>query len=70
VILPSVSPLREVNAVMENVQLKEKSAHTSILHQDHFITGLLEVVRRWVGRVARMRGGEVYTGFWWGDLRE
>jgi len=55
---------------MENVQLKEKSAHTSILHQDHFITGLLEVVRRWVGRVARMRGGEVYTGFWWGDLRE
>ena len=23
---------------------------------------------RWEGHVARM--GEVYTGFWWGDLRE
>ena len=25
---------------------------------------------RWTGRVARMRRGEVYTGFWWGNLRE
>ena len=24
----------------------------------------------WVGHVARMRGGEVYTGFWYGNLRE
>jgi hypothetical protein len=24
---------------------------------------------RWAGHVARMRG-EVYTGFWWGNLRE
>jgi hypothetical protein len=27
--------------------------------------------KRWVGHVARMGGrGEVYTGFWWGNLRE
>jgi hypothetical protein len=25
---------------------------------------------RWAGHVARMGEGEVYTGFWWGDLRE
>jgi len=25
---------------------------------------------RWVGRVARMGSVEVYTGFWWENLRE
>ena len=25
---------------------------------------------RWAGRVARMGGLEVYTGFWWGNMRE
>jgi len=25
---------------------------------------------RWAGHVACMRGGEVYTGFWWGNPRE
>jgi len=25
---------------------------------------------RWVGHVAHMGGGEVSTGFWWGNLRE
>jgi hypothetical protein len=25
---------------------------------------------RWDGNVARMGIGEVYTGFWWGNLRE
>ena len=25
---------------------------------------------RWVGHVARMGRGEVYTGFWWGNLRK
>ena len=25
---------------------------------------------RWVGYVARMGRGEVYTGFWWGNRRE
>jgi hypothetical protein len=25
---------------------------------------------RWAGNVARMGKGEVYTEFWWGDLRE
>ena len=24
----------------------------------------------WMGHVARMGRGEVYTGFWWGNLRE
>ena len=25
---------------------------------------------RWAGHVARLGKGEVYTGFWWGNLRE
>ena len=25
---------------------------------------------RWVGHVARIGRGEVYTGLWWGNLRE
>jgi hypothetical protein len=25
---------------------------------------------RWAGNVARMERGEVYTGLWWGNLRE
>jgi len=25
---------------------------------------------RWAGHVARKVRGEVYTGFWWGNLRE
>jgi len=25
---------------------------------------------RWEGHVARLRRGETYTGFWWGNLRE
>ena len=25
---------------------------------------------RWAGHVARMGRREVYTGFWWGNLRE
>ena len=25
---------------------------------------------RWSGFVTRMGGGEVHTGFWWGNLRE
>ena len=25
---------------------------------------------RWAGHVARMGGGEAYTGFWWGNLKE
>ena len=24
----------------------------------------------WAGHIARMEQGEVYTGFWWGNLRE
>ena len=25
---------------------------------------------RWAGHIAHMGGGEVQTGFWWGNLRE
>jgi len=28
------------------------------------------IIMRWAEHVARMGRGEVYTGFWWGNLRE
>ena len=27
-------------------------------------------IMRWMGHVARLGRGEVYTGFWWGNLKE
>jgi len=34
------------------------------------IVRLIKSRMRWAGHVARMGRGEVYTGFWWGNLRE
>jgi len=36
----------------------------------NFYTFILSKTMRWECHVARMRGGEVYTGFWFGNLRE
>jgi len=37
----------------------------------HLIVPVIKSRRmRWAGYVARMGRGEVYTGFWWGNLRE
>ena len=66
-ILPSASPLREVNEVRENVHLKAKSAHNYVLDNANFITGLLAEVRRWAENIASMKerrgvyrfGGEI-----------
>jgi hypothetical protein len=35
------------------------------------IVGVIKSRRiRWTGHVARMGRGGVYTGFWWGNMRE
>ena len=36
-----------------------------------FVRVVKSRIMRWAGYVARMgEGGEAYTGFWWGNLRE
>ena len=40
------------------------------LYSSPNIVWVIKSSRRWVGHVARMGAGEVYTGFWWGNLRE
>ena len=36
----------------------------------NFVGVIKSRTMRWAGHVARMGRGEVYTGFWWGNLRE
>jgi len=41
------------------------------LHDKELIIRVIKSSRlRWAEHVARMERGEVYTGFWWGNLRE
>jgi hypothetical protein len=41
------------------------------LYFSHNIVRVIMLKRmRWVGHLARMGRDEVYTGFWWGNLRE
>jgi len=34
------------------------------------IDRLIKLKMRWTGHIARVGRGEVYTGFWWGTLKE
>ena len=41
------------------------------LYSSPYIIRVIKSKRmRWAGHVARMGRGEVYTGYWWGNLRE
>jgi hypothetical protein len=48
--------------------------HNEELHNlyspPHIILAMKSRKMRWVGHVARMGRGEVYTGFWWGKQRK
>jgi hypothetical protein len=50
----------------------EKKLHNEELNDLYCSLNIFRVIKsrrmRWAGHVARM-GGEVYTGFWWGNLR-
>ena len=48
--------------------------HHEKLYHLHFVPNITRVIQsgriRWTGHVHVWRTAEVYTGFWWGNLRE
>jgi len=51
-----------------------RKLHNEELNNLYSSPNIVRVIKsrriRWAGHVARMERGEVYTGFWWGNLRE
>jgi hypothetical protein len=51
-----------------------RKIHNEDFNDLYFSPNVVRVIKsrrlRWVGHVACMGRGEVYTGFWWGNLRE
>ena len=51
-----------------------KKLHNEELNDLYASPNIVRVIKsrrmRWVEHVARMGGGDAYTGFWWGNLRE
>jgi hypothetical protein len=48
--------------------------HSEELYDLYFLPNIVRVIKwrrmRWTGHVASVGRGELYTGFWWGNLRE
>jgi hypothetical protein len=48
--------------------------HNEELNEPYASPNIIRVIKlrrmRWAGHVARIGKGEVYKGFWWGELRE
>jgi len=48
--------------------------HNEELNDLYSSTNIIRMIKsgrmRWAGHVERIGRGEVYTGFWWGNLRE
>jgi len=58
---------------MDEVTEEWRKLHNAELNDLYSSTNIVQVIKprmRWVGHVARMGRGEVYTGFWWGNLGE
>jgi hypothetical protein len=49
---------------------KLHDGHTDLYSSPNIVRVIKSRRRRWAGYVSRMRRGEVYTGFWWGNLKE
>jgi len=50
-----------------------RKLHNEKLNDLYSLPNITQVIKsrlRWAGHVARMGRVEVYTGFWWGNLRE
>jgi len=58
----------------DEVTGKWRKLHSEELNDLYCSPNIVRVIQsrriRWVGHVACMGKGEVYTGFWWGNLRE
>ena len=51
-----------------------RKLHNEELNDLYCSPNIVRVIKlrrmRWAGHVARVGRGEVYTGFWWGSMRE
>jgi hypothetical protein len=51
-----------------------RKLHNEELHDLHFLPNTVRMIKSrkisWAGHVACMGAVEVYTGFWWGNLKE
>jgi len=58
----------------EEVRRELRKLHNEDLNDLYSSPSIVRVIKsrrmRWAGHIARMGRGEVYTGFWWGNLRE
>ena len=60
----------------DEVTAEWRKLHNEGLNDLYSSPSIVRVIKsrrmRWAGHVARMEGrrGEVYKGFWWGNLRE
>ena len=67
--------LRRISGPKRNmVTMEWRKLHNEELNDLHSSPNTVQVIKsrrvRCAGHVARMRRGEAYTGFWWGNLRE
>ena len=65
---------RIFGATMDEVTRERRKLHNEELTDLYSSPSIVRVIKsrrmRCAGLVARMGRGEVYTGFWWGNLRE
>jgi len=58
----------------DEVTREWRKLHNEELNDLYCSPSIVHVIKsgrmRWLGHVAHIGRGEVYTGFWWGDLRE
>jgi hypothetical protein len=51
-----------------------KRLHSEELNDLYYLPNIVHIIKprrtRWAGQVAIWGRGKVYTGFWWGNLRE
>jgi hypothetical protein len=66
--------LRRIFGPKKDEVIRElRGLHNEELNDLYYSRNIVRVIKsrmRWARHVARMRGGEAYTGFWWGNLRE
>ena len=67
--------LRRIFGPKRNEVAREwRKLHNEELNDLYCSPNIVRVIKsrkmRWAGHVAHMGGGEAYTGFWWGNLRE
>ena len=65
---------RIIGSRREEVTGEWTKLHNEYLNDPYCSTNIIQVIKsrriRWAGHVARMGLEELYTGLWWGNMRE